>query len=95
MTFTITVYETPDKHAKPEHRFVALIDFNGFKGRTPHLCSFTRAATYEEARRKGEDFVQATLNPEKKHKTPTDSATLQDGDELDNAAPAPEEDYPV
>lgn len=87
----VTVYETTDPHAKPEHRFVALIDFDGFKGKSPHLCSFTRAATYDEARRKGEDFVTATENPTKKHRTPTDSVTLQDGPELDKADPAPEE----
>lgn len=90
----VTVYETRDPHAPAEHRFVALIDFDGFKGRSPHLCSFTRAATYEEARRKGEDFVEATNNPVKKHKTPGDSASLQEA-ALDNDDAAPEEDEPI
>lgn len=74
----VTVYEARDE-ARPEHRFVALIDYDGFKGTSPHLCSFTRAPTYDEARRKGEAFVEATRNPVKKHRAPTDAAHLRDG----------------
>lgn len=90
----ITVYETQDADCPPSKRFAALIDFDGFKGASPHLCSWTRAATYEEARRKAEDFVEATKNPVKKHKTPADSVTLSEA-QLDNAAPPPEENFPI
>lgn len=83
----VTVYETQDAHAKPEHRFVALIDYDGFKGASPHLCSFTRAGTYEEARRKGEAFVVATENPVKKHRAPTDAAHLRPTDLEDGPEP--------
>ena len=82
---SVTVYEARDA-TKPEHRFVALIDYDGFQGRSPHLCSFSRAPTYEDARRRGEDFETATKNPTKKHRTPTDSATLREAD-LDASEP--------
>ena len=37
----VTVYEARDE-TSPGNRFVALIDYDGFKGSSPHLCSSVR-----------------------------------------------------
>ena len=89
-----TVYESQDPAADPGHRFVALIDYDGFKGARPHLCAFTRAATREEAARKAADFIAATLDKAKRNRTPADVVVLEPT--IDHpAAPIAESDFPI
>lgn len=67
----VRVYESTEAGTPPARQFVALVDWNGYKGNR-HLVAFLYGPTREEAQRKGEEYAQETMNPAKRAKTSSD-----------------------
>lgn len=80
MSLSLTVYETTYPDTPPRKRFVAVIDWNGWKG-NKHLATFLYAETHEACQANGQAAIDGMMDKATKKRGVVDDGSARAFDE--------------